>query len=58
MLSVGSFFGRGFDSQGYIESFNGNLRDECLNVEVFFNLADARGSCISGGATIIINFRT
>ena len=42
MLSVGSFFGRGFDSQGYIESFNGNLRDECLNVEVFFNLADAR----------------
>lgn len=27
---------------GYIESFNGRLRDECLNVEVFFNLADAR----------------
>jgi putative transposase len=27
---------------GYIESFNGKLRDECLNVEVFFNLADAR----------------
>lgn len=26
----------------YIESFNGKLRDECLNVEVFFNLADAR----------------
>ena len=21
---------------GYIESFNGRLRDECLNVEVFF----------------------
>ena len=21
---------------GYIESFNGKLRDECLNVEVFF----------------------
>ena len=26
----------------YIESFNGRLRDECLNVEVFFTLADAR----------------
>jgi putative transposase len=27
---------------GYIESFNGRLRDECLNVEVFFSVADAR----------------
>lgn len=27
---------------GYIENFNGRLRDECLNVEVFFSLADAR----------------
>jgi putative transposase len=27
---------------GYIESFNGRLRDECLNTEVFSNLADAR----------------
>ena len=27
---------------GYIESFNGRLRDECLNVEVFFALTDAR----------------
>jgi len=27
---------------GYIESFNGKLRDEYLNVEVFFTLADAR----------------
>ncbi len=27
---------------GYIESFNGKLRDECLNVDVFFTLADAR----------------
>jgi putative transposase len=26
---------------GYIESFNGRLRDECLNVEIFFTLADA-----------------
>ena len=27
---------------GYIESFSGRLRDECLNLEVFFSLADAR----------------
>jgi putative transposase len=27
---------------GYIESFNGRLRDECLNGEVFFDLTDAR----------------
>jgi putative transposase len=27
---------------GYIESFNGRLRDECLNGEIFFSLADAR----------------
>jgi len=27
---------------GYIESFNGRLRDECLNIEVFSNLAEAR----------------
>jgi putative transposase len=26
----------------YIQSFNGRLRDECLNVEVFFTLADVR----------------
>lgn len=26
---------------GYIESFNGRLRDECLNGELFFDLADA-----------------
>jgi putative transposase len=26
----------------YIGSFNGRLRDECLNVDVFFSLQDAR----------------
>jgi putative transposase len=26
----------------FIESFNGRLRDECLNVEVFFTLDDVR----------------
>ena len=27
---------------GLIESFNGSLRDECLNEEIFDSLADAR----------------
>jgi putative transposase len=27
----------------YIESFNGRLRDECLNMNLFFTLADVRG---------------
>jgi putative transposase len=27
---------------GFIESFNGRLRDECLNIEMFFDLEDAR----------------
>jgi putative transposase len=29
-------------ANGFIESFNGRLRDECLNVEVFFTLEDVR----------------
>jgi putative transposase len=28
---------------GFVESFNGRLRDECLNVNLFFNLEDVRG---------------
>jgi len=31
---------------GFIESFNGRLRDECLNVEVFFSLDDARETLV------------
>jgi putative transposase len=27
---------------GYVESFNGRLRDECLNVETFLDLSDVR----------------
>ena len=27
---------------GYIESFNGKFRDECLNAQVFISLHDAR----------------
>jgi putative transposase len=30
------------DENGYIESFNGRLRDECLNAELFSDLLDAR----------------
>lgn len=26
----------------FVESFNGRLRDECLNSEIFLNLVDAR----------------
>jgi putative transposase len=33
--------GRPIDN-GYIESFNGRLRDECLNVETFFDVSDVR----------------
>ena len=29
---------------GYGESFNGRLRDECLNMEVFYSLAEATAS--------------
>jgi putative transposase len=29
---------------GLIESFNGKLRDECLNTEVFLSIADVRES--------------
>ena len=27
---------------GFIESFNGRLRDECLNANLFFSIDDAR----------------
>lgn len=30
---------------GFIESFNGRLRDECLNREVFYTLTEARVVC-------------
>ena len=36
---------------GYIESFNGSLRDECLNEEIFDSLADARRKLPSGAMT-------
>ncbi len=36
---------------GFIESFNGRLRDECLNVEWFTSLAEARGNWRRGAIT-------
>jgi putative transposase len=30
------------DRQWHLESFNGRLRDECLNVETCFGLSDVR----------------
>ena len=39
---------------GHIESFNGRLRDECLNVNQFLSLNDARPRSRPGGATTII----
>ena len=29
-------------TNGYVESFNGRLRDECLNGELFLNLTESR----------------
>jgi putative transposase len=36
---------------GFIESFNGRLRDECLNVEWFSSLHDARENWLGGAIT-------
>jgi len=30
------------EPNGFVESFNGRLRDECLNEDVFASLAEAR----------------
>lgn len=43
---------------GFIESFNGKLRDECLNFEVFFSAEDAGKSLNTGGSTVTIFGRT
>jgi Integrase core domain len=36
---------------GFVESFNGRLRDECLNEHVFTNLGEARRIMKNGGST-------
>ena len=38
----------------HIESFNGRLRDECLNVQQFFSLADAKAKMEERGELTII----
>jgi putative transposase len=42
----------------HIESFNGSLRDECLNVNWFMSLEDARKKFASGGKTTISTARS
>jgi putative transposase len=43
---------------GYCESFNGKLRDELLNGEIFYSLKEARIVIERWDDTIIINART
>ena len=38
---------------GFVESFNGRLRDECLNQEVFDTIAEARDVIERGRSTKI-----
>ena len=45
-------YGR-FMENGYIESFNGRLRDECLNVNQFLSLEHARSFSKPGVETTI-----
>lgn len=42
----------------FIESFNGSLRDECLNTHWFLSLDDARRRSKAGGSITIISERT
>ena len=43
---------------GYCESYNGKLRDECLNREIFFTLKEAQVSSNNGDASTTPNVRT
>ena len=43
---------------GYVESFNGKLRDECLNVNWFENLWDARRKIARGKRSTTKSART
>jgi len=36
----------------FVESFNGRLRDECLNAHWFLSLADAKAKRRGGGNTM------
>ena len=43
---------------GFVESFNGRLRDECLNEHLFANLKEAREISKNGGSTTTPTDRT
>ena len=43
---------------GFVESFNGRLRDECLNEHLFASLKDAARSSKNGGTTTTPTDRT
>jgi transposase InsO family protein len=43
---------------GYCESFNGKLRDECLNGEIFYSLKEPRSLSSSGANSTTRNGRT
>jgi transposase InsO family protein len=43
---------------GYVESFNGKLRDELLNGEIFYTLAEAKIVSSSGASTTTPSGRT
>ena len=43
---------------GYIESFNGKLRDELLNGEIFYTLKEAKVLMERGGSTTTLCART
>jgi putative transposase len=43
---------------GFVESFNGRLRDECLNEHLFANLNEAPRSSRTGGSTTTPTHRT
>lgn len=40
---------------GFIESFNGRLHDECLNTHLFWSIEDERENFNNGGGTITIS---
>ena len=43
---------------GYVESFNGKFRDECLNREIFYTLTEAKVLIDAGGRSTTYFVRT
>jgi len=44
-------------ANGFVESFNGRLRDQCLNREWFHNLRKLGLKSMAGGSLIIVGDR-